>query len=383
MGLRYIAAVAKMRVNRRVLDWALRDAGSSPQALASATGRSAEVVQAWLTGNDSPHRGDLQKIATLLGRPPQMFFLAEPPTQSPVAAHRRSPIGEAARGDAGTEEIKAVRAADKIQRLTRWVLQDEGVKVSGLPPVGVATAGEYAEELRSWLGWDVSTQVKSTSKARAFRELRDAFESIGIIVLLRDMGLPNARGFSLTDDAAPLIWVNSAYPLASVRSYTLLHEVAHIARGDTTLHHSANNQVERWCEVFAATFLLPEEHLRVYIAKYLKTDWIAPQDVDFVRRISNRYKVSWHSIAIRLKELGLADQSLVDTVVDGEKSDSGFSSEPRTTPLIRQNEFGTAFPKALLRAVAEERISSLDARRFLNVNGEQLEILGKNLGLGA
>ena len=213
--------------------------------------------------------------------------------------------------------------------------------------------------------------------ANASRLLESSFWFPNLAAIHREDSIPDAL--------APVIVVNGSLELSSLKTYTLLHEISHLGRGSVSLHHRRDIREERWCEAVAADFLLPTAELTKYVKTYRKKTYFGPDDTDDVRLISNRFKASWHSVAIRLQELGLADDSLVKEVAaGGEQESRGFSPEPRTRPIRRVSEFGLTFPRLLLDAVANEQLSTLDARRYLRLqNGDELSRLGAILREGA
>ena len=87
------------------------------------------------------------------------------------------------------------------------------------------------------------------------------------------MGKDNIRGFGASDDYAPLVAVNTAYH-PTARIFTLFHEVAHLlTRTDAACQSfvfpdQQYGSIERWCERFAAAYLLPKETLETVASEY-------------------------------------------------------------------------------------------------------------------
>lgn len=373
--------MARLAINPKVLSWAIADSGSDVSAVAVATGRDMPVVQGWLAGTQPMYKGDLEKLAKHLGRPPQFFFLPTPPQQQQAAVNRRAALSDG--NEATTQEIIAVRSIGRLQSISRWSVEHSVDPRSVAFPKIDSGPAAFAESVKSWLKWDTSAQIKATSKSAVFKMLRSAFEETGILVFLRDIGADNSRGFSLPDPFVPTVLVNAAFHLGSVRSYTLLHEVAHLARGDMSLHHDQDKVAERWCERFAAAFLLPSDSLSDYLSKG-KVATLATDDLHRVALISNRYGASWESVAWRLVELGLAPSHLVDKVKSREPEDKGFNpqGDPRTTPIRRLDEYGREFSRLLLSAVNSNTISDLDARKYLHVDQAQMRQMAGLLSVG-
>ncbi len=242
-------------------------------------------------------------------------------------------------------------------------------------PVPDPSADTAAQALRSYLGWTVREQTGATSKSAMFRALRGSVEASGITVLLRSVGTENCRGFSLPDPVAPLVFINKDYEHSSGRSFTLIHELAHLMRDDEQLCEAPSNALERWCDSVATSFLLPVSSLRQYLAT--KT-WsgISSDDLDPVRLTANHFNVSWHVTVLRLRELGLADQSAVDAVFNGELAEqSGFSPNGYPMKQRRYDEFGATVTQAVESLAESKRISKLEALRRLRVTDSQYKEL--------
>jgi Zn-dependent peptidase ImmA (M78 family)/transcriptional regulator with XRE-family HTH domain len=366
--------MASLPVTVDVLRWAIDQAGMSSEQFAAAVGEDSSEVEGWLNGDDKPNKGQLERTAKALHRPPQVFFLPAPPTAEDFPVRRRSAIGGST--DADGSELAAFRRANRVQGLSKWILEsttsseERTAARVAFPPVD-SSPETFSAQMRSWLEWDTVKQVKQTSKAAVFNLLRAALEDAGIVTLLSNYGKEAGQGFSLPDADAPLIFVNSAYDLSSVRTYTLLHELAHLARGDSSLHHGANLRIERYCERFAAAFLMPSKHLASYLSKGVVAKY-DKNDPERVRLVSNRYRCSWKSAELRLIELGFADKSLSLKMGNEVKEGGGPGAEPQTTDIRRIAEFGTNFARLVKEARDQNLIAQLDAMRYLRVNSDQL-----------
>ena len=101
-----------------------------------------------------------------------------------------------------------------------------------------------------------------SSPAIAFRKWRTEIERLGILVFLYSLGREAARGFSFASDAPPVIGVSTTWH-ASVRVFTLFHELGHVLTNTSSscveamIGHPTEDPIERWCESFAASFLMP------------------------------------------------------------------------------------------------------------------------------
>lgn len=338
--------------------------------ISAETNKPLSLVEGWVSGDEQPHSGDLKVIAQVVGRSPLFFSLKSPPVRALPPASFRKPIGrDAHERPLSSVEQKFLRLAERQQKIAIWAAEKQGEDPLELPPLH-PSADQTAQAARIWLQWSPNEQVRASSKAGAFSALRNRVESRGVMVSLQDMGTDSCRGFSLPSSRIPMIVVNKSFKLGSVRSYTLLHELAHLIRGEEAVCDSPDDRTERWCDKFAAVFLMPEDHLRAYSDRWLKKSWFDADDIDSVRRISKRYKASYHAVAIRLKELGMAGQDLIDAVQQGQleiPESGGGGGEPQTTPVLRLRQYGAVFTRLVTTSVEQGDINPLDGQKYLDV----------------
>lgn len=129
-------------------------------------------------------------------------------------------------------------------------------------------------------------------------------QSLGIDVAVENLS-QGLDGLSIACGNYRLALVSSAIP-ATRQRYTLAHEIAHLAAGDTDgvlidedlFGHS--NQKEKRANAFAAAFLMPESSLRRALGTAGPTDAA-------VGEMLARYKVSVDALAWRLYNVRLVD----------------------------------------------------------------------------
>ncbi|MGW2093269.1 ImmA/IrrE family metallo-endopeptidase [Promicromonospora sukumoe] len=370
--------MARMPINPEVLRWALEDTGATPDDLANASDRDIDVVLQWLSGDLEPHRGELEKVGKYLGRSANFFLLPAPPARTTLAVQYRGRPG-AVSDERAHEEILALKTSARIQRIAKR-LTGEVVRF----PQTSADPEKFAQSLRTWLQWETVDQAKAGTKSRAYRNLRDAIERRGVVVLELKIGPDRCRGFSLPDSSAPTLVINTAYDLPSLRSYTLIHELSHLARGEEYFCHGSDRNIERWCDRVAASFLMPRGDIAYYVSRNLKSSRIWENDADSVRLVANYFKTSWEASARRLVELGYAGAGLIAWITGSEPPEKGFNPNGGLrTHELRAREFGSRFSQLLVDAVDDDEISELDARRNLRVNADQYSALRTLLREGA
>ena len=224
------------------------------------------------------------------------------------------------------------------------------------------------------LGWP--------NPSTAFHTWRSYLEEQGVLVLQLSMGKNSIRGFSVWDEYAPLVAVNTAYH-PTARIFTLFHEIGHLlTRTDAAclsfvLPGDHDIEAERWCERYAAAFLLPEDALRKAAERYGISSALRTTDPHKARLVANRFSVSTRATALRLQEIGLAEPSLYGVVVSmfadrDWNSPTGGGGGGQTAVKKRMNQLGTRIPKLLLDAGDRARITTRDLADFLQLKTGQL-----------
>jgi Zn-dependent peptidase ImmA (M78 family) len=364
-------------VKRAVLRWAIDEDGRPLPEIAEQAQVPVIDLEQWLDGDGAPTPGQLSRIAATLGRSRVTLLLPAPPETSTPTAFRRA----AGSGNAVSRKARrAVRESRQIQKALSWIRRDE-------PPVQLPRSSfaepptRAAEQVREWADISVDDQFKWTDDRNAFREWRSCLDARGIFVFALQIGKDEIRGFSDWEDRAPIIGVNTSSITPAARVFTLAHELGHlVCRADATCEEFdvagvAQSKVESWCESFASAFLMPAGAVRDVVreqrAAFDRKDE-KPSDIDQVRLLMRRFRVSARAAAVRLESLEIAPKSLyakVNQVFAPKASKEGQPhSPPRTTLRLRQ--YGGDVIEALLTTLPPRdalrilRIDALDARRL-------------------
>lgn len=372
---------ARPPINHEVLRWAVDESGYSPEDIASHLGIGAAEVEGWLAGDGGPGRGQFTKIAQKLRRPKAIFYLPEPPPSGTPPQLRRA-VGRTQRElDAG--ELLQVRRARRLQRLLSLLARDEGAAAVELPALTPdSDASDAGARLRTWLGVTLDRQLDWDSPREAFEAWRDAIETRGVAVMQLPLGSEGLRGFALTDARAPLLAVNTRENMQA-RIFTMLHELAHLASETETACLASSwdaAHVERWCNEAAGAAVLPIDALRSAAAEFGQ----AVPDFDMVRTIAERFSVSLRATATALIRAGLAEPPLYGEV-EGEAPtsdyDKGFGrGGGQRAPRRRLLEVGPRAARTVLGALEDRRLSELEARRYLRLDGAELSALMSEAG---
>lgn len=365
-----------------VLEWAIEEAGID-RAHVIASLDSSEALQSPASGPISVSEADLRTIAKATRRSPYFFALPLPPAplRSATATNFRAPTSNNGEPRGLTSEERfVVRQAKRRQDIAVKIAEKLGVKPIELLPLRPNESPQSAAaRVAVWLGWEVNRK-KHSSKSKLFVALRGAIEDHGILTNLIKVEDDSFRGFALHHEHAPLILVNAAVKSAGARSFTLLHELAHLLRGvdKACSRHDlqARTTEEAWCNRFAAAFLMPAADVRTYLEKYPKKNFVAGDDLDTLRLVSNYFRTSYFAAAIRLKELGLANEKLVKAVSGSFQEQEKPGRAPgKTRPELRLAEFGKSFARLVDEGLSTARVSELEARKLFRIDSEELRTL--------
>lgn len=121
--------------------------------------------------------------------------------------------------------------------------------------------------------------------------------------------------------------------------------------------------------------MLPINALRYAVAEFGQ----AVPDFGMVRTIAERFRVSLRATATALIRAGLAEPRLYGEV-EGEAPTSdydkeGFGRGGRRAPRLRLLEVGPRAAGMVLGAFEDRRLSELEARRYLRLDGTELSAL--------
>lgn len=347
----------KIDVNPKVIAWAIASSGWKIDELGDKLGIESSVVKSWISGSSSPSLKHLESLSTLLKRPLAVFFLSEPPKDPPLPKDYR--VSPEKKGEFDKETLLAVRKARRLQRASRELLESQGSRLE--PEVNLVSLtsdpGECAAYYRNELGLTDTLQSEWSSSYQAFNSLRGLVESRNIFVFQFHMPMNDARGFVLVDDLPSVIVVNSSDQIEA-RIFTVIHEFGHVLlrkSGINTpemgLGKARLDEVEKWCNLFAAEFLLPKDHATKEFSQYEDT----LLEDETIGRLSRRLKVSKTMLLVRMKDLGFIDRGELGSAL----------SDLRSRGLPNQDEgFGETVEKRVLR----ER-----GRKFLSLVARNVE----------
>lgn len=262
-----MSAANTLTVNHRVLEWARVESGWPAERVAKRLQVKVERVNAWERGDRQPTLRQVEALSRFLHRPLSVFFLPRPPELPPLAAEYRRLPGIRA-GHESPELRLAVR-----QMLTRRenalnLMAEIGAPVPAFELIAHLSESpvDVGARLRVALAVPIEDQLQWRSEWEAWRTWRARAEAIGVLVFqFSKVGLAEVRGLSLLHTPLPVAGINGK-EIPEGKSFTLLHEVVHLMLAAGKEEKSALlekrssgewQQVERFAAIAASHALNP------------------------------------------------------------------------------------------------------------------------------
>jgi Zn-dependent peptidase ImmA (M78 family)/transcriptional regulator with XRE-family HTH domain len=359
-------------ITATVLRWAVKESGYSPNEVAEAAEVGIAEFTNWLRGDSLPTLGQARAVAGKLKRPLATLLLPAPPNITlPTVEFRRPTKGD--RRQLNPAERLRLREAGRLQTLFAWINEELRTDAPKLQRFSIWSNPEHAAGVaRTSLRFSIDNQVGLPSASAAWHAWREAVEGTGVYVIVVPIGLASCRGFSLWNERAPLIAINSSWN-AEARSFTLIHEFAHLLTRTNSAclevgarPTSQSDEVERWCERVAALVLIPDSALKDFVATHLAEQ--PANDLGAVSRVARQFKTSRRAAALRLIEAGYADWALYRSIpAVSERPRRGGGGAGRTVLQMRADRYGSLALRDVARAVRREIISTGDAFDYLGL----------------
>jgi Zn-dependent peptidase ImmA (M78 family)/DNA-binding XRE family transcriptional regulator len=367
-----MSRTVEVPITPSVLRWAIEESGYSPEELAQALGVGLRQLENWTSGESKPSLTHARKLAGKLHRPFASLLLPEPPESRPLPVQFRHPLDDDRQ--LSPSERRYIRRAARFQEVLSWLIRE--LELAG-PQTPLASVNDNpvaaARVAREMIGVSASDQEQWDTPSLAFDEWREALERTGHFVFLFSLGKESSRGFSLWDEFAPVVAVNSAWN-ESARIFTLFHELGHLmtrtssACVESVRTASRSDPVERWCEAFAAAVLMPPGNVESSLTRLGWQRGSQITSLPLAKSLANVFKVSLRAVVIRLIELNLASWSLYDEIppISDRKPPRGGGTG-RSRSEIREDQLGNRVTSLLVSAVESDVLSRSQAVDFLDI----------------
>lgn len=378
----------RVPVNGDLLQWARRRAGMTLEEAAHGIVPVARLAMWETTADDGdahahPTLAQLRQLARRY-RQTLAFLLAPEPPAEPAEDATRPPDFRRRRPD-DRLPLRVLAELDKASERREVFVNLARPEAADLPYSPLSDLQAAAVVFRDRLGVTLRDQL-AWKRDNALREWIDRVERAGILVFQMSSVDPDeCQGFSLYHDVAPVIVLNGA-DTPAVRTFTLLHEVAHLlTRSGGVCQTTRHNDAERRCNAFAAEVLMPQADFVRAVS--------GGEKVEQIPALAARYRVSYSAIAVRLRTLGYIDQETLDELLmEAEERARAAREEQRARArekrggpphhLTQLRNLGPRYVYTVLDAVDDQRISPVDASYYLDskwatIRHMEADLLGK------
>jgi Zn-dependent peptidase ImmA (M78 family)/DNA-binding XRE family transcriptional regulator len=290
-------------VSAPVVKWARERAGLTTEELATHLKNvKTAQINAWESGDSLPSPTQAEKLSEKLRVPLAILFMENPP-EIPLPIPDLRTVSQTARQKPSLEFFDLI--CDALVR-QRWYREfQESNEASPLPFVGSfqrnldvnAVAADMAERL----GIDDHLRRECPTWQNFFVAFVQRAERLGILVMRsgvvrhnprRTLAVEEFRGFAISDNFAPLVFINSKDAKAA-QIFTLAHELAHIWIGASGVSNPKpkarigenSNDIEQFCNQVAAQLLVPADEF--------EKRWLPNKNItDNLRGIATYFRVS-------------------------------------------------------------------------------------------
>lgn len=384
-----MGSIIRVEIKPSLLSWARERAGLDIDTLAHRFPKLA----AWEQGSLRPTLKQVEAFASATHTPVGFLFLQEPPVENiPIPDFRTVRNKHMQRPS--PDLLDMIYVCQQRQEWYREFARSE--RASTLSFAGSANLESGVEatatRMRRILGFDVEERRQVSTWTDALRLFIEQADSIGIMVMCSGVVLNNNtrrldpdefRGFALSDNVAPLVFINGADTKAA-QMFTLAHELAHIWLGQSAVSDAQasvlpEHQVERWCNSVAAELLVP---LAVLKQEYQGASVLRAE----LDRLARRFKVSTLVILRRIYDAGGLtteefwreyNEELKRVLAIAKGSGGNFY-------LTQAARVSKRFARALVISTLEGQTLHRDAFRMLGfAKLETFQKLGRSLGVMA
>lgn len=314
-------------ITPEVAKWARERSGVSHAQLAATLRIDPDELVAWERGSASPPFSKAQEMARILRIPFGYLFLSTPPTEQPAIPDLRT-VGEDQRGRLSPDFIEVLNDALLKQEWYREHL--EGQRAKKLAFVGRFRPADGALRVAADLSAVLSIpQIRKAAHSwnEFLRDFTHSAESAGVIVMRsgivgantrRKLSVNEFRGFVISDDIAPLVFINGRDSRAA-QIFTLAHELAHIwinqsgisNPDETTIPADQRSHIERFCNSVSAEALVPRAEFLQYA--------IRPVTEQTTQKLAAHFRVSNVVILRRAYELDVVTRNEFFRLIADEK----------------------------------------------------------------
>lgn len=374
-------------VRPEVIRWAQERSGVAYEELQ----KRFPKFDLWESGKAMPTLRQLTDLAKKTLTPLGYFFLPEPPEDKLPIPDFRTVDNEPVQ----RPSPNLLETVQTMQRRQGW-MRDYLIE-QGEPPLAFVGSVSLTDEVNATAAkmrelLDVSDDWAQhhTTWTAALSAFCRAVDKAGVIVVSnsvvgnnnhRKLDTNEFRGFVLSDEYAPLVFINSADAKAA-QMFTVAHEVAHLLVGKGGVFNfrdflPIDNAVEQFCNQVAAEFLVSERELSSFWAE-------AKGATEPFQMLARKFKVSPIVAARRALDLNFISRTGFFEFYQQYQEDGRRKQAAKRTRgefYATQNfRIGRRFAAAVVRASKEGRLLYSEAYHLTGLYGKTFDRYAEKFG---
>ena len=365
----------ELRIEPKLYDWVIKRAKKSIAEI--KVKKDFKNIEDWIAGNSCPTFIQLENLAKFLYVPFGYLFFKEPPEEPSPLTDFRTPnddrlekysvglletIYQCKRFQSWYSDYARENHLPLVPHLKSVTINDDPIKV----------AQSICHQL------NISYEDRKKSKQDDLKYIVSKVEEAGNLVMMNSIVKNNTKrpldhnefkGFSLHDDFAPLIFINSSDPKES-QVFTIAHEIAHLWLGESGLSdtaHFSKVKVERWCNQVATEIIFP---------KNLINNFNKSSSLDEINKFSKKLNLSPLVVLRRLNDSKFISNDEFENYYDGTftnfiEKKKKMKEKKKGGPLIYDLiplRLGRSFTKAVIIHTLEGKTLYHNAFDMLGVN---------------
>lgn len=373
------------RPNPQVMLYALERSGKSAEELSQSP--SYRKIFEWLSGDRIPSFKQMCKFSKTTHIPVRYLYQEEIPDLGFIIPDFRTVNNKAPEPSPNLYDVIGEMDSRKDWLNDYYINREyHPVELVGLLKnyKGKDIIQGSVETLRDYFGIDTHWFESTNSLNDARKYLKDKIEEKRISVSIsgvvpgnthRPLEVSEFRGFVISDEYAPLIFINGKDALAA-QIFTLIHELSHLLFAETGVDLAdaldAQGKFEKRCNTIASEFLVPDE----LIEQYFASNSIS---YEYIENIALKLRVSFIVCARRLLDTGVIGRTRFyqylnlhnEKVASLERTETGLpgGSSYNNTHIC----LGNVLTDAIYIAVKTGELSYIEAYEMTHFSGNSFK----------
>jgi len=275
-----------VRANPEVLKALRETSGYSVEEVAKKVKATHKKIEETEKGTASFTLTQIKRLSDIYHRPLAAFFTDALPEVLVINDYRINREKKLT-SQVYIAERRAYYLSNKLVELT-----DKRSRIPGFPEA--LKAGELAQEFKKFLKIELPKSKKLNELLAYYKQVLE--ENLFVSIIELPLKANDVRGFNILSNISVIVLNESDE--VSIKLFSLFHEICHLikrASGICSIEvEYRNGDIESFCNMFSAEFLVPSEDLKRECEKFPQLDESA------ISELSKIYGVSKHVIMLRL-----------------------------------------------------------------------------------